>query len=402
MIQASLSAQRRDLQENQMHKIDHTKGQMVGTVSAQWASRPDDQKFLSLSSLKSQVSGWREASYTKEVVPRQFVLKHDLENASALNLEVDGLPASMTHFGFQQLCWAAKTPADYMRRLPPALAALNVNYGLKSAQQKAVSAYVMSEEATMLRGITSPSYGRIYDEDVVDAVMKIAGDGTGDTRWKVPGCIDWGSEHGVSYNPMVDITKENTTLYASDRDIFLFLVDDLNPIEVGLLNDGSPDLMFRGFYVWNSEVGQRTFGVATMYLRGVCQNRCLWGIEQFTETVFKHTSGAPEKFVQMAAPALESFTEGSTAKVIGGVKAAKAAKVSVTDEERVEFLAKFGFSEKQAKLLITRAVGEEGKPPETIWDHAQAVSAQARTEPLQEKRLAMEQIAGKMLDKIAA
>lgn len=385
-----------------MHKIDHTKGQMVGTVSSQWASRPDDQKFLNLSSLKAQVSSWREASYTKEVTPKQISLRHVPDNASAMELVVDGNVAVATNFGFQQLCWAAKTPADYMRRLPPALAALNVNYGLKAAQQKAVSSYLMNDGNAVLRGITSPSYGRIYDEDVVNAVMKIAGDGTGDTRWKVPGCIEWGSEHGVSYNPMVDITKENTTLYASDRDIFLFLVDDMNPIEVGLLADGSPDLMFRGFYVWNSEVGQRTFGVATMYLRGVCQNRNLWGVEQFNETVFKHTSGAPEKFLMQAAPALESFTEGSTKKVIEGVKAAKAAKVSVTDEERIEFLAKFGFSEKQAKTLIERGEAEEGKKPETIWDHAQAISAQARQETLQEKRLAMEQIAGKVLDKITA
>lgn len=385
-----------------MHKIDHTKGQMVGTVSSQWASRPDDQKFLNLSSLKDQVSSWRKASYTKEVVPKQIMLRHVPDNASALELVVDGNVGVATNFGFQQLCWAAKTPADYMRRLPPALAALNVNYGLKAAQQKAVSTYLMNDGQAVLRGITSPSYGRIFDEDVVEAVMKIAGNGTGDTRWKVPGCIEWGSAHGVSYNPMVDITKENTTLYASDRDIFLFLVDDMNPIEVGLLDDGSPDLMFRGFYVWNSEVGQRTFGVATMYLRGVCQNRNLWGVEQFNETVFKHTSGAPEKFLQQAAPALQSFTEGSTKKVIEGVKAAKAAKVSVTDEERIEFLAKFGFSEKQAKALIERGEAEEGKKPETIWDHAQAISAQARTEPLQEKRLAMEQIAGKVLDKVTA
>lgn len=385
-----------------MHKIDHTKGQCIGTVSNQWATRPDDQKFLNLSSLKDQVASWRKASYTKEVVPKQISLRHVAENPNAMELVVDGNVAQATNFGFQQLCWAAKTPADYMRRLPPALAALNVNYGLKAAQQKAVSSYLMNDGNAILRGITSPSYGRIFDEDVVNAVMKIAGDGTGDTRWKVPGCIDWSSEHGVAYNPMVDITKENTTLYASDRDIFLFLVDDMNPIEVGLLDDGSPDLMFRGFYVWNSEVGQRTFGVATMYLRGVCQNRNLWGVEQFNETVFKHTSGAPEKFMQQAAPALESFTEGSTKKVIEGVKAAKAAKVSVTDEERIEFLAKFGFSEKQAKTLIERSESEEGKKPESIWDHAQAISAQARQEPLQEKRLAMEQIAGKVLDKVTA
>ncbi len=56
--------------------------------------------------------------------------------------------------------------------------------------------------------------------------------------------LDW--SNGV-YNPLVDITQDTTTLYASDRDVFLFLVDDLNPIEAGRLPDGSPDLYFRGF-----------------------------------------------------------------------------------------------------------------------------------------------------------
>lgn len=385
-----------------MHKIDHTKGQKIGTVSQQWAMRPDDEKFLDLSSLRAQVHAWKEASVTKETVPKNLVLKHDPQNPAALSLEVDGMPTGMTHFGFQQLAWLASTPPDYMRRLPAPLAALNVNYGLKAAKQKAISTYVLDDAQTMLRGITSPSYGRIYDEDVVDAVMKIAGNGNGDTRWKVPGCIDWSNAHGVHYNPNVDITKENTTLYASDRDVFLFLVDDLNPIEVGKLPGGDPDLMFRGFYVWNSEVGKRTFGVATMYLRGVCQNRLLWGVEEFSETTFKHTSGAPEKFMSQAAPALEAFTDNATTKLVSGVKAAKAAKVGVTDEDRIEFLARLGFSEKQAKVLIDRGTSEEGHPPETIWDFSQAITAQARGEPLQEKRLALEKVAGTMLDKVKA
>ena len=104
-------------------------------------------------------------------------------------------------------------------------------------------------------------------------MQRIAGDGIGDTRWKVPGVLDWST--GV-YNTMVDVTKDTTTLYASDRDVFLFLVDDMNPIEAGTLPDGSPDLFFRGFYCWNSEVGAKTLGIASFYLRAVCQNRNLW------------------------------------------------------------------------------------------------------------------------------
>src|SRR3546814_5494782 len=62
--------------------------------------------------------------------------------------------------------------------------------------------------------------------------MKIAGNGTGDTRWKVPGMLDWST---MRHNPFVEVTKDTTTLYASDRDVFLFLVDDMSPIEAGRL-----------------------------------------------------------------------------------------------------------------------------------------------------------------------
>ena len=101
--------------------------------------------------------------------------------------------------------------------------------------------------------LTGPD-GRIWDHELVAAVMKIAGNGVGDTRWKVPGVLDWAT---MTHNPFVDVTKDTTTLYASDRDVFLFLVDDTNPIEAGRLADGSPDLFFRGFHCWNSEVHAR-------------------------------------------------------------------------------------------------------------------------------------------------
>ena len=85
-----------------------------------------------------------------------------------------------------------------------------------------------------LRAVTGSGYGRTFDHELVAAVQCIAGNGTGDTRLKVPGVLDWST--GI-YNP----PQDTTTLYASDRDVFLFLVDDLNPIEAGRLPDGSPN-----------------------------------------------------------------------------------------------------------------------------------------------------------------
>lgn len=384
------------------HKIDHTKGQCIGTVSAQWASRPDDQKFTSLSALHEQVATWADESEAVNVLPADITCNYDADDHDALRIEVAGAEVIPTHWSFDTVCRAAGAPPNYMRSLPAPLAAVNLNYGLKTADPKEVSAYIRQNGSTTLRGITSTRYGRILDRDVVEAVRKIAGNGTGDTRWKVPGCIDWSSEFGVAYNPNVNITKQNTTLYASDRDVFLFLVDDRNPIEVGKLDDGSPDLMFRGFYVWNSEVGSKTFGFASMYLRGVCQNRNLWGVEGFSELTFKHTASAPDRFIEQAIPALELFSEAGTTKLIAGVNAAKATIVAKSDDDRIEFLGRYGFSERAAKRIVNTVEIEEGHLPSSVWDFAQGVTAVARTEEYQEARIAMEQIAGRMLDKVAA
>src|SRR5258706_7732761 len=91
----------------------------------------------------------------------------------------------------------------------------------------------------------------------------------------------------------------------------LILVDDLNPIEAGRLADGSPDLYFRGFYCWNSEVGAKTLGIASFYLRAVCQNRNLWGVEDFEEITIRHSKYAATRFAHEAAPALTVNTHAT-------------------------------------------------------------------------------------------
>jgi hypothetical protein len=151
-------------------------------------------------------------------------------------------------------------------------------------------------------------------------VTNIAGNGTGDTRWKVPGVFAWKT---MTHNPFIDITKDTTTLYASDRDVFLFLVDDTHPIEAGRLRDGSPDLYFRGFYCWNSEVGSKTLGIASFYLRAVCMNRNLSGVENFEEITIRHSKLAAQRFAHEAAPALTRFADSSPAPFIAGIKAAR-------------------------------------------------------------------------------
>jgi hypothetical protein len=79
--------------------------------------------------------------------------------------------------------------------------------------------------------------------------------------------LHWGS---MRYNPCVDVSRETTALYASDRDVFLFLVDDTHPIEADALPNGDTDFYIRGLSSWSSKVGATKLGIAAFYLRAVC------------------------------------------------------------------------------------------------------------------------------------
>ncbi len=382
------------------YKVDASRGERVGRVSSEWFLRPDDERFLSLDELMASVRCRAERSRTRTLDSAAVRVEASREDPERLALMLPGAdaPVAPTHWSFGQLASLVGAPAAYLRQLPAALAGINLQYGLSSHRAEQIKTLEVANGRTELRAVTGPDYGRIYDHELVSAVQRIAGNGTGDTRWKVPGVLDWRT--GV-YNPHVDVSRDTTTLYASDRDIFLFLVDDLNPIEAGRLADGSPDLYFRGFYCWNSEVGAKTLGIASFYLRAVCQNRNLWGVEDFEEITIRHSKYAAGRFAYEAAPALTRFAHSSPIPFVNGVRQARERIVARTDEDRTEFLRKRGFSKGETAKIIETVLAEEGHPPASVFDFVQGITAVARAKPHQDARLELEGRAKKLLERVA-
>lgn len=381
------------------YKVDISRGRNVSRVSSEWFNRPSDERFLSLGSLYDSVRARAEGASTRVVESREIRVQAQSDSPERLQLLAPGsdMPVAPTHWSFGQLCSLVGAPAGYLRELPAALAGINLQHGLIAHRGEHVKLLETGGGRTELRAVTGPDYGRIWDHELVEAVMRFAGDGIGDTRWKVPGVLDWSS---MVYNPHVDISQETTTLYASDRDVFLFLVDDTNPIEAGRLPDGSPDLYFRGFYCWNSEVGAKTLGIATFYLRAVCMNRNLWGVENFEEITIRHSKFAANRFASQAAPALTQFADSSPADFVQGIKAAQARIVARKDEDRDAFLRGQGFSKSDTQKIVATVLAEEGHPPASIYDFVQGITAVARTRTNQDARLELEGKARRLLQKV--
>ena len=382
------------------YKVDLNRGERIGRVSSEWFSRPADERYLSLSELFGAVHERAERSRTRTAESAAIRVEASRGDAEHLALLLPGeeVPLAPTHWSFGQLTTMIGAPSTYLRQLPAPLAAINLQYGLTSHRAEMIKTLEVEEGRVELRAVTGPDYGRIYDHELVAAVRRIAGNGTGDTRWKVPGVLDWST--GI-YNPSIDITKGTTTLYASDRDVFLFLVDDLNPLEAGKLPDGSPDLYFRGFYCWNSEVGAKTLGIASFYLRAVCQNRNLWGVEDFEEITIRHSKYAASRFAHEAVPALTRFANSSPTPFINGIRAARERIVARTDDERTEFLRRRGFGKSETTKIIETVLAEEGRKPESLFDFVQGITAAARDKPHQDARLDLEARAKRLLDRAA-
>lgn len=256
----------------------------MSTLSHQWANRPADERFTSLTEMASHFHAIRDNSRAAVVSSRRITIEPEADNKGLL----------------------------------------------------------------VMRAATGPRYGRIWNSDIVDGLVARFGDGlSGD--WRVPG----------EFGKHVEVTKANTTLYGSDRDMFVFLCDEDHRIELPNRRNGEPGTLARGFFVWNSEVGAATFGLATFLFDYVCCNRIVWGATQYSEVTLRHIDDV-DKFLA------QRFGR----KIVDNIKAAH-----LSDEDR---------------------------PIETLWDASTAITAYARSIEHQDRRVEVEREAGRVLDLAAA
>ena len=113
-------------------KVDISRGGHIGRVSSEWFSRPDDERFLSLSDLYGAIKSRSERARTRTVESPDIRVEATRDNAERLALIVpgEGQALAPTHWSYGQLCSLVGAPSTYMRQLPAPLAAINLQHGL--------------------------------------------------------------------------------------------------------------------------------------------------------------------------------------------------------------------------------------------------------------------------------
>jgi len=150
-------------------RVDVSRGERVGRVSSEWFSRPDDERYLSLTELHDAVRRRAEHAQTRTVESRAVRVEANRDNAERLALLVPGRdePVAPTHWSFGQLCGLVGAPSSSMRQLPAPLAGINLQHGLLSHRAELLKTLEADNGRVELRAVTGPDYGRYLNSQAV-------------------------------------------------------------------------------------------------------------------------------------------------------------------------------------------------------------------------------------------
>lgn len=395
-------------------------------VSRQWASRPADERYTSLAELIAALRYRQDMTVevTRPVAGLVTAPGDDrmatAEQGGQLYVRSTnpgtGKPggrSQFTHWSFGQLATLASAPASYLRRLPAPLAALNLNYSLASAGPLAFSESGMTkmlvtdvralggdgaegDRGSVVRRFVSETYGTIFDLDVALATRSALDDLDKRGMWGIPGTF--GGNSGAAYTPYSG-QGADTTLYASDHDVFMFLADEsrLLAAPTGGYGTATERPMSRGFIIANSETGSRSLFVKFFTFDYVCKNRIVWDASILGSLRMRHTSGAPSRFLREVVPAIRAFVEGSDDPITTRIAAAQAATVGDGKPETLAaWLGAMGLTGTVARSATELAGVEEGRT-DTVWAAVQGVTAYARGVEYADDRVELETLAGSLL-----
>jgi hypothetical protein len=374
-------------------------GQNLMDASRQWAKRPPDERYLDMPSLLASLEErqfnsdeFPDVPLTLETLQARYVKEGPLAG-NLYAAEYGDVPAIFTNWSMGQYNRVVRGPdLGWLRDMPAPEAAHALNASLKYRDHPGEKVKLLVQPPTdgssVLRAVTGPEYGRIWDADVVRSLILLLED-----RWVVPGKI---AGRGMA-DAYTEVTKESTTLYASDRDVWVFLVDEQHPIDI----DGGS--YFRGLIVSNSEVGDAKFRVQSFYLNKVCQNRIIWDAIGMRELKIRHSRLAPTKFLEQAVPAIAAYANASTRGVAEAFAKARTVTVGKTIEDAEEFLRQEGFNQFESGLIPVLAeradgIGSSGDPT-SIYDLLQGATAYARELVYADGRVEFERRSGGLLDK---
>ena len=247
-------------------------------ASRELFSREPDECFESLNDLREHCYSQREKSGEHWCKP-QSVIPVAKERSLSVQLEI-GEEFALNDWSFKQLSRLCGVSADTLNRLSPQTAAKAIEETLPKSDRPIQ--FLAGENS--MRSIHGISYTRLWNTELLDVAAEFENE---------------------FQPPKRAFNQHGTGLYAGDRDMFAFLIDDNAWVEI----DG--DKFAPGMFIWNSETGSRSLGCSTFWYQHICSNHIVWGCTEVNEFTRKHTASVRDGLSEIKR-IIESLVELKT------------------------------------------------------------------------------------------
>lgn len=379
-------------------------------ASTQWAQRPADERFWNLEEMRDQCLKWKAEAQEINNIGSDPV-HFEQRGPDIFMSGISRAPARLLHYSFGQVCRLSSAPPGYLRSLSPDLAVRCLNSGLLSRRlstNERLSLLIRTgdeQEEADIRAITSGRYSRIWNSDVIECLLPLIKDGwsvpparparSSDPRTRIAtekDCLESTSRlTGIGIKPGDLISPAG--LYASDKDMFAFMVNEGIEIEDGL---------FRGFFMTNSEVGDAAFRLTTFLYNAVCGNHIVWGASDVKESRVVHKGiTAMDKAAMRIDKGIKFYGQRGTSLDKAMIATAKSTLVGDDAESVINKIFSLGILSRKAisqsyDMSEAHAV-EEKYDPRSVWGIVQGITRLSQTTNYADKRVEMDRIAGDIL-----
>lgn len=361
-------------------------GGVLTAATEQWANRPSDERFASLADLHTALTRTRAMSVEARDVNLRTLHVESIpfiKNGAPVLVGKDSTkPASFTHHAFGQFCRRVGAPPAYLRTLPAPLAAENLNYGLATLDPDVGvddTLLFVNNGSLNLRATLTARYTRIWGADISSRLIRL-------------------TEQSPEWQPAPAAFDGSRGLYASDQDMFCFLVDNNRRI----FEKGPAGGLSRGFFVENSEVGSGSFAVTTFFYEYICGNHRVWGTSGVSELRIPHIGRADERAFDRLNVELTKYADASAQD--DELKIASARKFSLggTKDEVLDSIFGLhlaGLGRKVLAEAYSRADehNEWYGDPKTVWGLTGGITEIARDLPNASDRTDLDRAAGKIM-----
>ena len=377
-------------------------------ASNQWATRPADERFWTLQEMRDQCYEYYDKRTKREVFLKDLNFNGDANGELYANDKKDRLKVS--NWGFKQLCGDLGAPVGYLSNLPSSLTSTLLNHHLcdYSSRNPVTLIGLKNNGDEVFRFYNTPTYTRICNYQICDQLLEVT---RRDKGWRVPPAQPMNMEGPTRVATRQDVLKGKNNglsikvgdhigpagLYASDHDMFAFLVNEEHRIP-----DGTDAGLARGILISNFEVPGYAFKVCRFLYRYVCGNHIVWGAENVATFRIIHVNVSFQMAWEAMAKELQGWLDRSSKEDTDKIKRLQTYKLGDDLEEVCDKIYSFGFgiTHKQlenAYLKVHLETSDQDGAPNTPWGMVNGLTRLSQGSPYADERTRLETAVGRLM-----